>query len=163
MSVSRLGRVALDDQIRFQLAIGEVLRRARLKRGMTLRDVETRSEGSFRSSAVGGYERGERSISLYRFGQMARLYGVAAEELLAQALGSMSQARQKIVIDLSRISVLDRDQSRVLAAFAHGVQAKRSDYLTKVISLRAGDIEELAVMSGTTPAELLKRLRPVLK
>lgn len=130
---------------------------------MTLRDVELRSEGGFRSSAVGGYERGERSISLYRFTQMARLYGVAPEQLLAQALGSLSQARKSVVIDLNRISVLDRDQSRVLAAFAHDVQAQRSDYLTKVISLRSGDLEELAVMSGTTPHDLLKRLRPVIK
>src|SRR5207244_4441372 len=59
---------------RFADAVGQVLRRARRARGFTLRDVHVRSRGRFKPSAVGGYERGERAISLDRFSQLAELY-----------------------------------------------------------------------------------------
>ncbi|MGH2699518.1 MAG: helix-turn-helix domain-containing protein [Actinomycetota bacterium] len=61
---------------RFSNALGEVLRRARKQRGMTLDDVRRRSRGRFKSSAVGGYERGERAISLERFCDLSEMYGV---------------------------------------------------------------------------------------
>jgi transcriptional regulator with XRE-family HTH domain len=66
--------------------VGRALRRARLTRGLTLRDVGTRSGGIFTPTAVAGYERGERAISLQRFCQLAAFYDVAPEDLLAEAL-----------------------------------------------------------------------------
>ena len=42
---------------------GRALRDARLARGLTLRDVGTRSNGLFKPTAVAGYERAERAIS----------------------------------------------------------------------------------------------------
>jgi transcriptional regulator with XRE-family HTH domain len=65
---------------------GRALRRARTARGFTLRDVGIRSGGLFSPSAVAGYERGERAISLQRFSDLATFYGVAPEDLLAEAL-----------------------------------------------------------------------------
>ena len=47
--------------------VGRALRRARLARGLTLRQVGERSLGAFKPTAVAGYERGERAISLKRF------------------------------------------------------------------------------------------------
>lgn len=65
---------------------GRALRRARMARGLTLRDVGYRSDGAFTPTAVAGYERGERSISLQRFCELAAFYGVAPERLLAEIL-----------------------------------------------------------------------------
>ena len=66
--------------------VGRALRRARTARGLTLRDVGVRSEGRFSPSAVAGYERAERSISLERFCQLATFLGVAPERLLSEIL-----------------------------------------------------------------------------
>jgi transcriptional regulator with XRE-family HTH domain len=65
---------------------GRALRRARHARGLTLRDVGIGSGGTFSPTAVAGYERGERSITLQRFCELATFYGVAPEVLLAEAL-----------------------------------------------------------------------------
>ena len=51
--------------------MGRALRRARSGRGLTLRDVGMRSAGKFTPTAVAGYERGERKISLQRFCELA--------------------------------------------------------------------------------------------
>ena len=66
--------------------VGRALRRARHAQGLTLRDVGIRSGGIFTPTAVAGYERGERAISLERFCELATFYGVAPEDLLAEGL-----------------------------------------------------------------------------
>jgi len=48
--------------------------------------VGARSGGEFTPTAVAGYERGERRISLQRFCDLASFYGVAPEALLAEIL-----------------------------------------------------------------------------
>jgi len=66
--------------------VGRSLRRTRQSQRFTLRDVGIRSGGIFTPTAVAGYERGERAISLQRFCELATFYGVAPEDLLAEAL-----------------------------------------------------------------------------
>ena len=68
--------------------VGHALRRARRARGLTLREVGVRSGGMFTPTAVAGYERGERSISLQRFCDIAAFYGIAPEDLLSEARAS---------------------------------------------------------------------------
>ena len=64
--------------------VGRALRRARLARGLTLRQVGELSLGAFKPTAVAGYERAERSISLERFYAICAFYGVAPTQLLAE-------------------------------------------------------------------------------
>ena len=80
--------------------VGRELRRARQARGLTLRDVGIRSGGIFTPTAVAGYERDERSISLERFCELATFYGVAPEDLLAQAL---RLDRREPVVDITSL------------------------------------------------------------
>jgi transcriptional regulator with XRE-family HTH domain len=68
------------------VAVGRALRRARTARGLTLREVGRRSGGGFTPTAVAGYERGERNISLRRFCELAIFYGDEPIHLLAEAL-----------------------------------------------------------------------------
>jgi transcriptional regulator with XRE-family HTH domain len=72
--------------------VGAALRRARKERGLTLRAMSARSGGAFKPTAVAGYERAERSISLQRFCQLAELYGVPPEILLAQIMRAGEQS-----------------------------------------------------------------------
>jgi transcriptional regulator with XRE-family HTH domain len=68
------------------LSAGRALRSVRTGQHMSLSRVERLSNGRFKASAVGGYERGERAISLDRFCELSFLYGVAPPRLLADAL-----------------------------------------------------------------------------
>jgi transcriptional regulator with XRE-family HTH domain len=87
----------------FLRTVGDELRRARQKAGLALRDLNDRSDREFKASAVGGYERGERSISLYRFCRLAALYGVPPDQILARVMERASpEAEGDVVIDLRR-------------------------------------------------------------
>jgi transcriptional regulator with XRE-family HTH domain len=148
----------------FAQAVGEVLRNARRSRGLTLKDVSRLTAGRFKASVLGGYERGERTVSLERFSQLATLYGVPADRLLGDVLARTDpQGRVEIVIDLNRLALLDESEVRRVAEFIHNVRTKRGDYLTDVVSLRSGDVEALALSSGVAPEQLLSRLRPALR
>ena len=54
-------------------AVGAALRDARVRAGLSLSDVARRSGGRYSPSSLGGYERGERAISVIRFCDLARL------------------------------------------------------------------------------------------
>lgn len=85
----------------FLRAVGEELRRARRDAGFALRDLNQKSGLEFKASAVGGYERGERSISLDRFCRLAALYGIAPDQLLARVRErAAGPADTEVVIDL---------------------------------------------------------------
>ena len=80
---------------------GRALRRARIAAGLTLRDVGERSSRAFTPTAVAGYERGERQISLQRFCDLATFYGVAPEQLLAEIRRGLAEREQ--LIDLTQL------------------------------------------------------------
>jgi transcriptional regulator with XRE-family HTH domain len=148
----------------FAEILGRVLRGARLRRNMTLQQVKSRTGGRFKPSALGGYERGERRITLERFCALATLYGVPGDRLLAEALEEMNpQARGEVIIDLNRLSRLETESGRLVAEFVHNVRAQRGDYLSDLITLRSGDLETLSLISNTTPKTLVSRLRPAIR
>ena len=82
----------------FNLALGQRLRAARRRRGWSLGEVETNTQGEFKASVLGAYERGERAISVQRFVGLAEMYAVSAGELLPAA------ASDGFVIDLDALS-----------------------------------------------------------
>lgn len=95
----------------FNYALGQRLRAARRHRGWSLGDVENHTEGEFKASVVGAYERGERAISVQRFASLAEIYGSAPADLLP--VGSDPD----LVIDLDALSGDDGDLvDRYLAA-----------------------------------------------
>jgi transcriptional regulator with XRE-family HTH domain len=56
------------------------LRKVRKSKGLTLHQVETMSNGKYKSVVVGSYERGSRSISVNRLIELAELYDVPITE-----------------------------------------------------------------------------------
>jgi len=82
--------------------VGRALRRARLARGLTLKQVGERSQGAFKPTAVAGYERAERNISLERFSALCAFYGVAPAQLLAEILEAL-EGRPEPTIDLTTL------------------------------------------------------------
>ena len=95
----------------FNYALGQRLRAARRHRGWSLGDVETQTDGEFKASVVGAYERGERAISVQRFARLAEIYGSPPSDLLPATVDP------ELVIDLDVLSVEDGDLvDRYLAA-----------------------------------------------
>ncbi|MGH2712025.1 MAG: helix-turn-helix domain-containing protein [Actinomycetota bacterium] len=145
-------------------AIGEALRRARRSRGMTLHDVRRISNGRFKPSSVGSYERGTRTISVPLLCELSALYGIPPDRVLADALSLRgSESQVEVVIDLNRLPGLEGEDGRILTEFVGQVRALRGDVGSDVITLRAGDMEILASAIGSDSMELLKRIRPTLK
>ncbi|MFP4073909.1 MAG: helix-turn-helix domain-containing protein [Actinomycetota bacterium] len=100
----------------FNVALGQRLRAARRHRGWSLGDVETQTDGEFKASVVGAYERGERAISVQRLVSLADIYGASAAELLP--VGSDSD----VVIDLDALS---RDDGDLVERYLAAIQMMR--------------------------------------
>ena len=140
--------------------VGRALRRARTARGMTLRDIGTISKDRFKPTAVAGYERAERAISLERFCDLAQLYGMAPERLLAQVMWRVA-GRAQPTLDHEKVSDLSEEDADVVGAFIERVRdMRRTD--EEIITVRIQDLEVLATASGHDLQEFLDRLGPAL-
>ena len=135
------------------LEIGRALRRTRLAQGLTLKQLPAASAGRFKPTSVAGYERGERSISVVRFCELCRMFGVPADRLLGEVLRA-TRADPELMIDLTRLERLGPAEGELLSGFVQQVASLRGAGDVDKITLRAGDIEVLASASGRPPDEL---------
>lgn len=116
----------------FNEILGERLRLARRSRGWALSDVETASDGMFKASVVGAYERGERALTVHRLVRLASMYGVSVETLLPEV-----PVFPEATIDLTSV---ERAES------ADGLLVDR--YLGTIQMMRRGSGGEMTVRSG---------------
>ena len=133
---------------------GRALRRVRIAKGLTLRDVARASRDRFKPSSIAGYERGERAITVQRFCDLADVYDVDPGRLLA---GVLLEARgeSKIELDLSALDDSGAPEAATLRDFAYRVRALRGAPGADVISLRYADLEVIARAFGHERQELL--------
>jgi transcriptional regulator with XRE-family HTH domain len=149
---------------RISEAIGEALRRARKRRGLTLHDVDRISRGRFKPSSVGSYERGTRTISAPLLVELSTLYGVPPDRLLSEALAaSEADGIADVIIDLTRLPQLHGQEAKVVVEFVERVQAQRRGPHSDVITLRTGDLQFLSSAAGIAPRTLLDVLTPALQ
>jgi transcriptional regulator with XRE-family HTH domain len=131
---------------------------------LTLRDVTSSSHGRFKPSVLGAYERGERSVSLTRFCELAQTYGIPPDRLLADVFARLDPTgRQEIAIDLNRLTLIPGEEGKVVAEFVHKLKSQRGDYMTDVITLRSGDLEAISLEAAQPPNVLLRTLEPALR
>ena len=142
------------------LEIGRALRRARLARGLTLKQLAVASADRFKPTSVAGYERGERSISVVRFCELCRLFGVPPDRLLGEILRAAG-ADPELVIDLTHLERLGPSEGELLSGFVQQVASLRGSGDVDRITLRVGDIDVLASASGRRPDELREILGTV--
>ncbi len=100
---------------KFSAALGSRLRAARRQKGWSLSDVESLTDGEFKASVVGAYERGERAISVQRLVRVADIYGMSAPDLLPMSV----TPEFSHVIDLDRISASEGDIAERFIAAVH--------------------------------------------
>ncbi|MFA9445092.1 transcriptional regulator [Egicoccus sp. AB-alg6-2] len=139
--------------------VGERLRRVRVDRGLSLQDVERRSEGRWKAAVIGSYERGDRNITATRLLELAEFYGVAPGEVLpGEAQVRHPDETVGIVLDLERLDALG-ERWRALRRYCESIQVQRGDFNRRVLSVRGDDLRALAVIQDVGPDELLEQLR----
>jgi hypothetical protein len=71
-------------------AVGDRLHSVRLSKDLSLQDIEELSGKEFKTSVLGAYERGERSIAVPRLQRLALFYGVPVDYLLPRISPSVT-------------------------------------------------------------------------
>lgn len=141
------------------LAIGARLRRVRHQQDLSLADVQARSSGRWKAVVVGAYERGDRSVTVERLAELASFYDVPLADLLPDQATVTRTAPGRVTLDLVRLDAAPaRAELAILARYAHHVARKRGDHNGRMLTLRAGDLETVALAVDLTAAELRERL-----
>jgi len=139
--------------------VGSRLRRIRIQQGLSLQEVERRSDGKWKAAVVGSYERGDRNISAARLLELADFYGVPASDLLPDDdIPRPFQSGATVVLDLARLSDADSRWDG-LRRYCASIQVQRGDFNRQMLSVRGDDMRALAVIMATTPDELITMLR----
>ncbi|MFA9429661.1 helix-turn-helix domain-containing protein [Egicoccus sp. AB-alg2] len=147
--------------------LGCRLRDIRRQQGLSLADVEVRSDGVWKAVAVGAYERGQRNLTIARLAQLAHFYGVPLQDLLTpvhrpepveHAAGA---SVRRHVLDLRRLEDGEGTPApvRATARFAADVRRRRGDHNGTLLTVRRDDLHTVAVASGHEPLQLLDSLR----
>ena len=148
--------------------VGERLRAIRRQKGLSLHDVEARSDLEFKASVLGAYERGERAISVPRLIRLSEIYEVPSDQLLPRD----SEAEISLVdngsaaidlesgftIDLVRLHDLDEPDAQILSRYATTIQLERQDFNGRMLTIRRSDLRVLAACMGRSLDELGVRL-----
>ena len=154
-------------------SISSRLRSIRTDKGLTLSDVERASHRSIRAVVLGSYERGDRALTLKKAITIAAFYGVPLTYLIQEPSTDTGQSDAPL-LDLRRMRQLIADKKqmdesslelRALITFISGIIQIRNDWNGEVLSLRATDLQLLALAVGiSTPAitELLVREKLLL-
>ncbi len=143
---------------KYQRALAR-LRALRLTAGLTLKQVEIKSRGDWKSAVVGSYERGTRHLSLLRALELCEFYGGDLGDLG----GHTNESKVgHLTFDLRRLAVarLNPDElSKTLFRFLTSITSKRGDYNGEILSLRQGDLETLQLLTELKESELIAAFR----
>lgn len=140
------------------LNVGDRLRRQRQAAGLTLHDVERITDGEFKASALGAYERGERVLSVPRLCRLAEILGVNSGEIL----GTVAEVD---LIELHeeeerRTSSTSWDQAAVmmLTRFSAHIRSTRRTPVQEPLCIRDTDCDLMAILIGTDALNLREML-----
>ena len=146
----------------YNVAVGQRLRGIRKQKGLSLQDVEARSDQEFKASVLGAYERGERSLSLPRMQRLAAFYGVPVDQLLPPsqqpATAVMSWPSGGVTIDLTRVEHADAETVTTIERFLRSIQVMRQDFNGKILTIRHSDLRLLAGLLGANEEALREML-----
>jgi len=147
--------------------IGDRLRAIRRQRGWSLRDAEQASHSEFSASALGTYERGERSLSVERLHRLAGLYRVPVDRLLPEQAGwadgeakaQPTPPAEDVVIDLAALETQGEiAELESLRKYVGVIQGERQDWNGRLLSMRRGDLRVIARLTGTDVEDTRRHL-----
>ena len=134
------------------------LRHIRQQQNLTLKQVEIRSRGKWKSVVVGSYERGVRALSIAKAEELCAFYGVPIESLfLDPKVQPLIHEARGMVLDLRKIRhhLSDPDLfTHQLHDFVSWIAAQRSDWNGEMMSLRKSDLELITIITRKNKQEL---------
>ena len=149
----------------YAVKVGGRLRSIRRQKRLSLQDVEAGSNQEFKASVLGAYERGERAISVPRLQRLARFYRVPVDQLLPRneldpTGGGADGAtpRQKLAIDILKLSQLSGAPFEMLTRFLRMIQVQRQDFNGRVLTVRKDDQRAIAAMLDIPVDQVALRL-----
>lgn len=149
-------------QTTYAESLGERLRNVRTQQNLSLHDVERMSEGEYKASVLGAYERGERSVSVARLHGLADFYRVPLTELMPASSGRVPVESAAplggIRLDLTTLERSGIDGTETITRFVGSIQGRRGDYNGRVITIRRDDMRALAAVLDISPRDLRQRL-----
>jgi CheY-like chemotaxis protein len=144
----------------FNREVGARLRRARVDKELSLAAAEVASNGEFKASALGCYERGERSLSAFRLHRLAELYGVSCTGLLEG--GDMAGNGDDPAVVSPATPTIPVSPSAAIAGAGHGRivlvvddEASTREMVTSALKLEG--YETMSAADGVMALEILSR------
>ena len=128
--------------------IAAAMKSVRKAKGMTLREVEAKSGGTWKAVVIGSYERCDRALSIKKAINLANFYQVPLNELLGLTSESNSPSREKITLDIRTASHLTHGDTglEILQRFASLICARREDWNGEVLSIRNTDLATASIL-----------------
>lgn len=140
--------------------IAKAIRAIRKQKGLTLRDVEEKSNGVWKSVVIGSYERCDRTLSLKKAIALAKFYEVPLDQLLGLSR-IKSGAAQSLILDLRAIynSQFKDYSHQALVKFTKTICERRRDWNGELLSIRSSDLLHLSIITGIEEALLTNWLK----
>lgn len=132
------------------------LRTIRKSKGWSLQDVERNSNGKWKAVVIGSYERSDRAISLKKAIALMQFYQVPVTELFPEL--SPQTISRSIALDLNGLSNNTDQGGQVINRFAKSICNRRKDWNGKVLTIRANDLQFLALLLEKSEAKTLDYL-----
>lgn len=145
--------------------VGRRLRYIRKQKQLSLKEVEEKSNGRWKSIVVGSYERGDRAITINRLFELASFYMVPVSYIIdlndkivderrknkntTQLNIPETQVKDKIIpliINVKKLTSMPDGISMLLKKYVLRIQEVRGDYVTDIITLRDNDKIALSVI-----------------
>lgn len=141
--------------------VGASLRRIRLRRGMSLHDVQAASAGRWKAAVVGAYERGDRNVTVARLFELTEFYGVSVGEVFeAPAVAEVAPAEvgARVVINVDRLELVPAFDRDPIERLIRAIQSSRDISGEPTLTIRQDDLRTLALLYRVDTSELIERL-----
>lgn len=118
--------------------------------------MERNSNGKWKAVVIGSYERSDRAISLKKAIALMQFYQVPVTELFPE-LSPQTMSRS-IALDLIGLSNNSDQGGQVINRFAKSICNRRKDWNGQVLTIRANDLQFLALLLEKSEAKTLDYL-----
>jgi len=132
------------------------LRMIRKSKGWSLQDVERNSNGKWKAVVIGSYERSDRAISLKKAISLMEFYQVPISELFPQITPEVRSRR--VSLNLARLIEDKGEIGERLKVFTKSISDRRKDWNGKLLTIRANDLQFLALILGLSESATLDYL-----
>ena len=129
------------------------LREIRKSKGWSLQDVEHHSNGKWKAVVIGSYERADRAISLKKAISLMQFYQVPITELFPEITTQVTA--RSVSVNLNKLAESSETKSQILQRFTKSISNRRKDWNGQILTIRANDLQFLALQIGKNEADTL--------